>query len=405
VSLVRVPRLALLALVLALAACQAPRRSTPSDELPVARELPAPASAPILPAPPPPPPPEAAKPEAVAPPSPLTGADLFARLRQRLADPPCVQDRVVQRWERLYARSTQRLSANLASVLPLLALVLDELEDHHLPAEYALLPIVESWYRPDAGSPRSAYGMWQFTSATARHFGLRVGGAVDERLMPRLATRAAVRYLAGLQNEFGDWKLANMAFNAGEFRLKRALARAPATAREVSAAAHRPPGLSMTTYEHVAKVQALACLLAQPRRFGLQLPDDTEVVPLLTVRTPPGIGSLEALARRTGIDAATATRLNPAWRRALPAGATVLLPAPAAARLGTSRAATTAMGGDAPAAASPAPSGAKEHRVAPGDTLGAIAQRYGVPLDDLMRWNGMGARTLIHPGQRVRLEP
>jgi membrane-bound lytic murein transglycosylase D len=44
----------------------------------------------------------------------------------------------------------------------------------------------------------------------------------DERLAPQAATRAAMRYLAELQNRFGDWKLADMAFNAGEYRIVRA---------------------------------------------------------------------------------------------------------------------------------------------------------------------------------------
>jgi hypothetical protein len=56
----------------------------------------------------------------------------------------------------------------------------------------------------------------------------------------------------------------------------------------------------MTTYEHVAKVQALACLIAQPQRFGIELPRRTRIEPLQAVTLPPGIATLDAvvIARR-----------------------------------------------------------------------------------------------------------
>lgn len=408
-------RAALVSLVLLSAACQAPVR----PEAPTAAEPEAaatPATAPVratgarsaerspgkaLRAP-------DAVPEAAgmaeAVPAVLRGADVFARLRLRLAEPPCVQDRVVQRWEKVYGRWPPRFRASIEAVLPLLALVLDEIELHQLPGEFALLPIVESWYRPDAGSARGTYGMWQFTTTTARHQGLRIEPGFDERLAPQASTRAAMRYLAALQNEFGDWKLANMAYNAGEFRVKRTLARLAPKDRRVSAASHRPPGLSMTTYEHVAKVQALACLLAQPQRFGLTLPDEVVVEPLQVVPVPAGIG-LDALAARAGFSTAELRRLNPAFRQGrIPARGehAVLLPRSAAQRLSLAPSAPAAV-----AAAEPAISGTSVsmHRVESGDTLGAIARRYGIRLADLVRWNGIDVRALLHPGQQLRLEP
>ena len=123
----------------------------------------------------------------------LHGAEVFARLRRGLADRPCVDDRVVHRWQKVYGRWPPRFRASIEAVLPLLALVLEEVEVHQLPAEFALLPIVESWYRPDAGTARGTYGMWQFTATTARHQGLRIEPGFDERLAPQASTRAAMR--------------------------------------------------------------------------------------------------------------------------------------------------------------------------------------------------------------------
>jgi len=40
-----------------------------------------------------------------------------------------------------------------------------------------------------------------------------------------------------------------------------------------------------------------------------------------------------------------------------------------------------------------------------GETLYAIAGRYGLDWRDLARWNGIGGNYLIHPGDRLRLRP
>jgi LysM repeat protein len=43
------------------------------------------------------------------------------------------------------------------------------------------------------------------------------------------------------------------------------------------------------------------------------------------------------------------------------------------------------------------------HTVAPGETLGGIADRYGLSLDDLVRWNGIADPDHIRPGQLIEL--
>ena len=403
-------RAASLACALELSACQVAPVRAPAEAAPAAPATSAPVAAPPTVETPRKKPKKPRKPKAPAvaesaalPTQPMRGADVFERLVARFADAPCVQDRVVQRWERLYTGNPKRLSANLAAVLPMLALVLDEIEMHGLPAEFALLPVVESWYRPDA-SHAGAAGMWQFTAPTARINGLRIVPGYDERLAPQAATRAAMRYLGLLYNRFGDWKLANMAYNAGDYRLLRAIAR-----REnitASASAHQPPGLSMTTYEHLAKVQALACIVAQPSRFRLDLPLATVVEPLRVAHLPAHATSLDAVARNAGIDAAHLRALNPAFAQGRIVGNArreVLMPLSALERFAAPRLASN---DDAPP-----PRNATDEADAPrsyvirsGDTLGAIAQRFGVALKDLLRWNGLDLRAVVHPGHSLRLE-
>ncbi len=46
-----------------------------------------------------------------------------------------------------------------------------------------------------------------------------------------------------------------------------------------------------------------------------------------------------------------------------------------------------------------------QHVVRAGETLYSISLRYGLDYHDVARWNGIGKDYLIHPGQRLRLDP
>jgi len=56
----------------------------------------------------------------------------------------------------------------------------------------------------------------------------------------------------------------------------------------------------------------------------------------------------------------------------------------------------------APAPAAPATSGAT-YTVKAGDTLSAIASRHGVGLSDLFGWNSLNMRSIIYPGQKIKV--
>lgn len=342
------------------------------------------------------------------------GREIYERFREGLADPTCDAD-VSTRWRQHFAAAPKRLAARNDDLLPLFGYVVDALRDASLPTEYALIPLVESGYKPGARSPAGPAGLWQMIALTARNHRVPIRAGYDGRLSPIDSTKAAVRYLKTLHGMFaGDWRLAAMAYNAGEYRILGALKRAGQTAR--NARPEQLPGLSGITHAYVRKLHALSCVMAQAddREDWLRALD-RPVPRLAAVSVPADIADIATWASRTGQDAAQLQRLNPAigtgriaavgsGRAPLLAVASdaiggVLTPQPSAPSL--------ANGSLAPQLS---PEGAETgprrlHTVIRGDNAWTIARRYGVRVAELLQRNGLGAHTALKPGLVLVIDP
>jgi membrane-bound lytic murein transglycosylase D len=159
------------------------------------------------------------------------------------------------------------------------------LKRHALPPELAYLALVESGYNPQARSPAEAVGLWQFIAETARRYGLKVNGQVDERLDPEKSTRAAARYLKDLYRQFGCWYLAVASYNAGENRVEGAMRR---TERKDFWALAQQRRLPQETCKFVPQFIAAALIARNPEHYGFSKPTDHKPLTFDTVNVPGG---------------------------------------------------------------------------------------------------------------------
>ena len=225
----------------------------------------------------------------------------------------------VRKFVREYAygqrETMRRYLVNAAEHLPTVKATTKE---NGLPDDIAYLVMLESGANPEARSPANALGMWQFMSATARSYGLRVDSWVDERLDPQKSTKAAMLYLKDLYGMFGCWRLALSAYNSGENKLNKVLCQEDASDYDEICSS---PRLKRETREFFPRFLAMAHIAKNPEKYGFaRLPDKAEE-PKHDLITVDGSYSLETLARTMGVPRSRLAALNPALiRGSTPAG-------------------------------------------------------------------------------------
>lgn len=146
------------------------------------------------------------------------------------------------------------------------------LEQHKLPPDLAYITVVESAFRPSAGSSRGARGYWQFRPSTARHYGLAVDEQTDERTDPAKSTTAAARYIRDLILDFGagtSVMLALAAYNVGPGRVRAAVRKVedPIAQRNFWHL-YRIGALPGETRQYVPKVFGAIIIARNAERYG-----------------------------------------------------------------------------------------------------------------------------------------
>jgi len=168
---------------------------------------------------------ETAATHAPAAPAARVHADLWERIRAGFAMPELPTPLVEQK-ERFYLERPEYLQRMFARGNRYLFHIVEEIERRGLPTELALLPFVESAMNPTALSSAHAAGLWQFIPSTGRAYNLQQDWWVDNRRDVVESTEAALDYLQKIYALAGnDWFLALASYNWGENAVARAMRR------------------------------------------------------------------------------------------------------------------------------------------------------------------------------------
>lgn len=324
----------------------------------------------------------------------------------------------IAKWTRLLAGYPDRFGADMHRLAPWIDWVWREGQALGLPAEAALLPLVESGYRPVIGGFGAPGGWWQLMPATARTLGLRVDQRVDQRMDPLPASLAALGMLRQLGERFeGNWILALIAYNVGPLHVERWLARAKLSAHQVERVEDLP--VPAVTKQHIHRLMAFGCIIAEPEKYGVSLVE-------LSHRDQLSRVMLKQDVPPAAIPAAIGGERGEEWRRQNPqplkrsrleAGMAILAPADLLSRIAAlgdleryARRATATASGSASERTASATSGGRRHavpaihRVGRGDSLWLIARRYDLRVRELLALNpGLTRTSVLQLGQRIKL--
>ena len=353
--------------------------------------------------------------------------------------------------QRVYPKSFQ---AGLDRSYLYLPYIRAEFAKAGLPEDLVWLAMVESQFTPKINSHAGAGGMWQFMRSTGRRYGLSNDWYLDERYDWKKSTQAAVQYLSELYAMFdGNWPLAVTAYNMGEAGLEGAIASVGGE-RDLWRLIETPPAsrrIRLESKRFYAKFLASAIVANNPEQYGFERrPRDEERTEYVTV---DGSYALSDVEDRVGAPRGSLARLNPQYLRGYtPPARVTQLAAPESIRekvasvieempelrLGTHtvRSGETLSGiaanyqvsaaelqrtnnirspkslqigqkliipgfegtQNTHVAAEP---GATTYTVRRGDSLSTIASAHRVSVNELQRWNNMGASTRITAGDRI----
>lgn len=318
--------------------------------------------------------------------------NVWERLTHRFVLPECTEQKINLQWARWYADRPDYMGRIFKRAEPWIHHIADELERRDMPAELALLPIVESAYDPFAYSSGRALGTWQFIAETGRRYGLNQNWWYDGRRDVWSSTDAALRYLHDLAAMFdGDYLLALAGYNSGENRVARQVSRNRAAGKPIDFWNLRLPE---ETRGYVPKLLGLTCLFKYPERYDFQFPD-TPDQPVIAAVDIGAQADLVLISQMAEVPVDVLFTLNPGFNRwaTSPDGPfRVVLPLDKADTLQVKLERidiSSLMKWD-------------QVVVQKGDTLSRLAARHNVPVSVLRNGNKLKNDT-IHPGQKLQL--
>jgi membrane-bound lytic murein transglycosylase D len=325
------------------------------------------------------------------------------------------------------------------------------LNEEGVPQDLIYLAVAESAFQPQVVNRGSgAGGMWQFMPHG--EYGLTRNGYVDERFDPEKSTRAYAKYMKFLYTQLGDWYLAMAAYDWGAGNVQRAVQK---TGYADFWELYKRNNIPGETRNYVPEILAAIIISRNLKQYGF---DDVQLDPAVMSDTVSIDYSIDVrlVADLVDADPQEILAINPGLLRLttpppgvlagsfdlhLPPGtATVFLQrvdeipqdrraqwryhrvTPEDTLAAVARSYHVSMeqlasvnqlhtgdsldNVDALVIPVPPPSApvvrAETYKAHRGDTLVKIADRFGVSLEDLHRWNHITGTT-VAAGQRIRV--
>ena len=269
-----------------------------------------------------------------------------------------------------------------------------------LPAVLSRLPFVESMFVHRAQSKVGAVGAWQFMPATARLY-LQMNPAVDSRTDTLLAAEGAARMLRHDHEELRSWPLALTAYNHGRAGVARAVREVGSRDIGEIVRKYRSKRFGFASRNFYSEFVAAATVYSRRGDLFPGIVPDPELQ--FEQFELPEFVSLLDLAETTGVGVEALRDLNPALDGDVFAG-TLLVPRSYRLRVPS---------GELPrfeaAYAALPPERRRDsqlqlgYRVQSGDTLGALARRFGTTVSAIQRANGLSRPDRIRVGQYLRI--
>lgn len=303
-----------------------------------------------------------------------------------------------------------RLSYNAA---PYLHYIAEAVEQRGMPMEIALLPAVESAYKPLARSPKSAAGIWQFIPGTGRVFGLQQNTAYDGRQDIAASTEAALNYLQLLHDKMGgDWLNAIAAYNCGEGRVLKEIRKNKAQGKPTD---YWSLNLPKETRGYIPSLLAVSAIIKHSEEYGIALPDIPNQPYVAMVETNEQV-DLETVASLINMPLPELRYLNPGFKKVYVGAPYVLVPVDKAdmlqqklANAGISQSTDTVPiaqvespfdSGESPFSQLVA---AQSHEVQEGETLRDIARQYQTSTQSIATLNKIDRKAEITAGTVLQI--
>lgn len=266
----------------------------------------------------------------------------------------------------------------------------ETLKKQGMPEDLVYLALIESGFNLRAKSRARAVGAWQFMSATGKRYGLRVDAWIDERRDPIKSTEAAARYLKDLYLMFESWYLAASAYNAGEYKILRAI-------EELKTNNYwricETRFLRRETKDYVPKLIAAAIIAKNPARYGFEDIEGLEPLKFesVTVNFPV---HLREIAKLVDADLDDIEELNPHLIRTMvpPNVDTYEIRVPPGSKVLVERA-IAKIRNQLESDEIPA-----EYIVRNGDSLNSVARKYKLRVKDLANANNISHKEKVKPG-------